>query len=81
LVGKLEAKRPLGRSRHGWEMVLEYLLGWLGGGGGCGVDSPGSGLGLVAGCHECSDEPLGSGATELVICDKNSTQTHTQEYL
>jgi hypothetical protein len=27
LVGKLEAKRPLGRSRHGWEMVLEYLLG------------------------------------------------------
>jgi hypothetical protein len=24
--------------------------------------------GPMAGCHECSDEPLGSGATELVTC-------------
>jgi hypothetical protein len=30
------------------------------------VDSPGSGQGPVAGCCECGDEPLGSGATELV---------------
>jgi hypothetical protein len=34
--------------------------------GGCGVDSPGSGQGPLAGCCECGDEPSGSGATELV---------------
>jgi hypothetical protein len=34
--------------------------------GGCGVGSPGSGQGPLAGCCECGDEPLGSGATELV---------------
>jgi hypothetical protein len=33
-----------------------------------GVDSVGSGLGLVMGCCECCDEALGSGATELVPC-------------
>jgi hypothetical protein len=32
----------------------------------CGLDSTGSGYGLVAGCCESGDEPLGSGATELV---------------
>jgi hypothetical protein len=30
------------------------------------VDSSGSGLGPLAGCCECGDEPSGSGATELV---------------
>jgi hypothetical protein len=34
--------------------------------GGVGVDSPGSGYGLLAGCCECGDEPSDSGATELV---------------
>jgi hypothetical protein len=34
--------------------------------GGCGVDSPGSGKRSLAGCCECGDEPLGSGATKLV---------------
>jgi hypothetical protein len=32
----------------------------------CGLDLTGSGQGLVAGCGECGDEPLGSCATELV---------------
>jgi hypothetical protein len=36
---------------------------WL---GRCGVDSPGSGYGPLAGCCECGDEPSGSGVTELV---------------
>jgi hypothetical protein len=36
---------------------------WL---GGCGLNSAGSGQGPVAGCCECSDEPSGSCATELV---------------
>jgi hypothetical protein len=35
-------------------------------GGGCGVDSPGSGQGSLTGSRECGDEPSGSGATELV---------------
>jgi hypothetical protein len=34
--------------------------------GGCGLDSTGSGQGLVAGCCECGDEPSCSCATELV---------------
>jgi hypothetical protein len=33
---------------------------------GCGVDSPGSGWGSLAGCCECGDELSGSGATELL---------------
>jgi hypothetical protein len=37
------------------------------GGGGCGLDSTGSGQGPVAGCGECGDEPSDSCATELVI--------------
>jgi hypothetical protein len=65
LVGKPKGKRPLGRPRHRWEdgikMDLEEI-GW----GGCGVDSPGSGEGPLGGSCECSDEPLGSGAMELV---------------
>jgi hypothetical protein len=34
--------------------------------GSCGVDSPGSGYGSLVGGCECSDEPSGSDATELV---------------
>jgi hypothetical protein len=33
---------------------------------GCGLDSTGSGYEPVAGCCECSDEPSGYCATELV---------------
>jgi hypothetical protein len=38
----------------------------IGLGGVCGLDSTGSGQGLLAGCGECSDEPSCSCATELV---------------
>jgi hypothetical protein len=38
-------------------------MGW---GGGCGLDSTGSGQGPVSGCCECGDKPSGSCATELV---------------
>jgi hypothetical protein len=65
LVGKPEGKRPLGRSRRKRDVGLEWTLGRFV--GGCGVDSPGSGQGPVAGCCECGDEPPGSGATELVM--------------
>jgi hypothetical protein len=34
--------------------------------GDCGLDSTGSGQRPVAGCCECSDEPSGSCAMELV---------------
>jgi hypothetical protein len=60
LVGKPEGKRPLGRPRHGWEDGIRMDLR------GCGLDSTSSGQGLVVGCSECGDEPLGSCATELV---------------
>jgi hypothetical protein len=65
-VGKPEGKRPLGRPRRRWEDGMKMDLGEIGWGGGCGVDSPGSGYGPLAGCCECGDEPSGSGATELV---------------
>jgi hypothetical protein len=61
-VGKPEGKRPLGRPRHRWENGVKMDLRP----GGFGVDSPDSILGSLAGCCECGDEPLGSGATELV---------------
>jgi hypothetical protein len=63
LVGKPEGKRPLGRPGRRWENGIRMGLMdivW-----GCGVDSTGSGLGQVAGCCECDDEPLGSDVTEL----------------
>jgi hypothetical protein len=43
LVGKRERKKPLGRPRRRWEDGIRMDLGenWLG--GGCGVDSLGSG--------------------------------------
>jgi hypothetical protein len=58
LVGKPEGKRPLGRPRHRWEDGVRMDLGEIGLGG-CGLDSTGSGQGLVAGCCECGDEPSG----------------------
>jgi hypothetical protein len=50
-------------------------IGW---GGRSGVDSPGSGEELVAGCCKHGDETSGSGATELVII--NNERTHLQTY-
>jgi hypothetical protein len=49
----------------GGKMGSEKMLGksaW----GVCGLDSTGSGQGLVAGCGECGDESSSSCATELV---------------
>jgi hypothetical protein len=65
LVGKPEGKRPLGRPMCRWEDGIRMDLREIGLGG-CGLDSTGSGQGLVAGCCECSDEPSCSCATELV---------------
>jgi hypothetical protein len=48
----------------GGKMVSEWIVGRLA--WGCGLDSTGSGQGPVAGYCECSDEPSGSCATELV---------------
>jgi hypothetical protein len=64
-VGKPKGKKTLERARCRWEDRIKMDLreiGW----GGCGVDSPGSGWGLLAGSCECGDEPSGSGATVLV---------------
>jgi hypothetical protein len=47
--------------RMGSKWTLRRLVG-----GGCGVDSPGSEEGSLAGCCECGDEPPGSGATDLI---------------
>jgi hypothetical protein len=72
LVGKLEGKSPLRRPRRRWvdgiKMDLKEI-GWVV----CGVDSPGSGQGPLAGCCECGDEPSGSGATELVCLLSQTT--------
>jgi hypothetical protein len=65
LVGKPERNKPLERSRRRWENGIKVDLRETG--CGYGVDSPGSGQGSLVGCCECGDEPLGSGATELVI--------------
>jgi hypothetical protein len=43
LVGKPEGKRPLERSRRRCEGEIKMDLRDIGWGGGCGVDSPGSG--------------------------------------
>jgi hypothetical protein len=81
LMVKPEGKRPLERSRRRWKdgikMDLREMVG------GCGVDSPGSGSGSLAGCCECGDEPSSSGDTELVnyvpyrlyliVCEETAT--------
>jgi hypothetical protein len=67
LVGKPELKRPIGRVRRRWEDGIRMHLRKIClGGGGCGLDSIGPGQGPVAVCCECSDEPSGSCAMELV---------------
>jgi hypothetical protein len=65
LVRKPEGRRPLGRPRCRWEDGIRMDLREIGLGG-CGLDSTGSGQRPVAGCGECSNEPSGSCATELV---------------
>jgi hypothetical protein len=60
--GKPEGKRPLERPRHRWEDGIKMDLGW----GVCGVDSPGSSYGSLAGSCECGDEPSASGTMELL---------------
>jgi hypothetical protein len=49
LVGKPEGKRPLGRPRHRWEDGIRVDLREIGLGGGCGLDSSGSGQGRAGG--------------------------------
>jgi hypothetical protein len=44
-------------------MGSEWILGRYAGGSGVGLI--GSGYGPVAGCCNCGDEPVGSGATEI----------------
>jgi hypothetical protein len=61
----LVGNRPPGRPRRRCEDWIRMDLRDIGLGG-CGLDSTGSGQGLVAGCGECGDEPSGSCATELV---------------
>jgi hypothetical protein len=65
LVGKPDGKRPFLRPRHRWEGGFRLDFGETGWGM-LSVFSW-SGLGPVAGCCECGDDPLGSGATELVV--------------
>jgi hypothetical protein len=64
-VRKPEGRRPLGRPRRRWEDGVRMDLRETGLGGGCLLDSSGSGQGPVADCCECGDEPSGSCATEL----------------
>jgi hypothetical protein len=67
LVEKPEGKTPLERARCRWEDGIKMDHREIcGEGGGGGLDSPGSGQGLLAGCRECCDEPLGSGTMDLV---------------
>jgi hypothetical protein len=65
LVRKTTGKIPLGRPRRGWEGGIRTDLRGIGSGR-CGLDWTGAGQGLVAGCCECSGEPSGFCATELV---------------
>jgi hypothetical protein len=65
LVEKPEGKDQLKDQGDGGNMGSKWTLGRVAGGG-CRVDSPGSGYGNLAGSRECAGEPSGSGATELV---------------
>jgi hypothetical protein len=72
-VGKPEGKRPLEGPRRRWEDGIKIGLSEIGWGR-CGMDSPGSGQGSLAGCCECGDESSDSGTTDLVsyyICSGN----------
>jgi hypothetical protein len=67
LVEKLERKRSLEDQGVDGRMGSKWTIGRLAGGWGwCGVDSSGSGQESLAGSHECGNEPLGSGARDLV---------------
>jgi hypothetical protein len=62
--GKARRRKPLGRPRRRWEDRIRMDLrevGW-----GCRVDPVGLRQGPVTGSCEYGDEPLGSGATDLV---------------
>jgi hypothetical protein len=61
LLGKPEGKRQLVRPRRRWKDEIRMDLRE------CRVDPVGSGQGPVAGSCEYSDEPSGSGTTELVM--------------
>jgi hypothetical protein len=71
LVGKPKGRDHLEYRGVDGRMGSKWTLGRLVGGGGGGVDSPGSRKGPVAGCCECGDEPPGSGAKELVTYTTN----------
>jgi hypothetical protein len=65
LMGKPKGKRPLERPRHRLEGGIKLDISNIGGG------AVWSGftrlrIGLAGGLFKCDDEPLGSGATELV---------------
>jgi hypothetical protein len=62
LVGNTKGKRPLGRTRDRWEDGIRMDLREIGWGG---VELA-QDRGPVAGCCEYGDEPVGSGAMELV---------------
>jgi hypothetical protein len=49
-------------------MGSDWILGRLA--EGCGLDSTGSGQGLLARCCECCDEPSGFCSTELDLSTK-----------
>jgi hypothetical protein len=74
LVGKPGGKRPLGRPWHWWEDGIRMDLREIGLGGGCGFDSTSPGQGPAVGCCDCSDEPSGSCATELVNITVHDSQ-------
>jgi hypothetical protein len=65
-IGIARRKRLLGRPRSMWENGIKSTLRRSF--GVCGVDSPGSGQGSVAGCCECGDELSSSSATDLFRC-------------
>jgi hypothetical protein len=61
LVGKPEERRPLGRPRRRWEVIIRIeLTEIVCSVGGCGLKSSGSGQESVAGSCEYGIEPSGS---------------------
>jgi hypothetical protein len=66
LVGKPKGRRPLGRPRRRWEDGVRMDLREIGLRGVDWIRLDRTGQGPVVGCCECSDEPSGSCATELV---------------
>jgi hypothetical protein len=55
LVGKPDGRRPLGRPRLRWGILLKWIFERLDGGN--RLDRSASGFGLVVGCCEYGDEP------------------------